>query len=140
MSDDIRYVHRQFGYGHVTLAYRRNPDAPPELQVAAAWCSPKERNWSRRIGRDIASGRLKKDHWVGLDVGDGDLFVLTIERFVELGKAPSWAVDALRGYRWLWGKEWSRGLHGHGERALVVQSLNRDPVPGQGHAPAQGAE
>ena len=53
----IEYIHRANAGGGVTLAVERT--AGGMFEVGAAFCSPLEREFSRKKGRRIALGRLR---------------------------------------------------------------------------------
>ena len=65
MSDNIRFIHSYVGTtgGRATVAWKQLhppcdlPTGAAMVEVAIAWCSPKD-NFVKRKGRLIAEGRL----------------------------------------------------------------------------------
>jgi hypothetical protein len=53
----IRYIHPKVGDGRATIAYEEMENH--DVIVTVAYCSPKDQ-FTRKIGRAIASGRLVK--------------------------------------------------------------------------------
>lgn len=56
---EVRFFHMPYGRGHVTVAYKLVQQVNfKEVVASAAFCSPKDQ-FSKKIGRTIASGRLQ---------------------------------------------------------------------------------